>query len=72
MGLGGEHRPCGEGNRGPRWATEIERELKVKATKVTKLQLQKDTLLMLGNRELTFAVGGSIVLSVTTPRVKCC
>ena len=69
----GEPSRCGD-SRGSRWATEMEmeRELKVKTTKVSKLQLQKDTLLRLGNRELTFAVGGSIVQSVTTPRFKCC
>jgi hypothetical protein len=49
----------------------------VKATKITKLRLTKDTLIRLSNQELPFAaaalsIGGCIVETVTTPRVKCC
>jgi hypothetical protein len=47
----------------------------VKATNSKKLQLSKDTLLRLSNRELYLAAAQSevcIVESVTTPRFKCC
>lgn len=58
----------------------------MKATKTTKLRLNKDTLRRLSDRELSSAAAAnvapgavtqsvgvnSIVLSITTPRVKCC
>lgn len=62
---------------GPAVGCRQSKGVKVKATKATKLQLNRDTLLMLSNRELFLAAGQSIgvctiVESVTTPRVKCC
>lgn len=59
----------------------------MKSTRTTKLRLNKDTLLRLSDRELSFAAAAanvgprvvtqpvgvdSIVLSVTTPRFRCC
>jgi hypothetical protein len=47
----------------------------VKATKNMKLRLNKDTLVRLSDRELSFAAGQTgecIVESVTTPIFKCC
>lgn len=59
----------------PRWAAENRKEFKVKATTITKLRLNKDTLLSLSNQELSYAAAAgsvSICITVTTPRVKCC
>ena len=47
----------------------------MKATTITKLRLNKDTLRNLSNQELAFvAAAGSVTIciTVTTPRVKCC